>query len=165
MGPLSFLYKAFLRHLRTYASPGWFPFLSITKLERLHRAASRTISGCLSSFAILLLLSEASLPPLQVTLTHFALSSDWRALRLPTFILILCLERLGVKPKLSRFSWRAFASPHPIMLPSTSPKEVLFEYPPSSPWNLPFFTEVHPFLFMLPLCFAALSPRCGSRSS
>ena len=36
---LSVLYKAFLRSLLTYASPGWFPFLSatnITKLERLH---------------------------------------------------------------------------------------------------------------------------------
>ena len=36
---LSFLYKAFLRSHLTYASPGWFPFLSvtnITKLERLH---------------------------------------------------------------------------------------------------------------------------------
>ena len=36
---LSVLYKSFLRSLLTYASPGWFPFLSatnITKLERLH---------------------------------------------------------------------------------------------------------------------------------
>ena len=43
---LSLLYKAFLRPLLTYASPGWYPFLSvinITKLKRLHRAASRTI--------------------------------------------------------------------------------------------------------------------------
>ena len=49
---LSVLYKSFLRSLLTYASPGWFPFLSatnITKLERLHRAASRAITGCLSS--------------------------------------------------------------------------------------------------------------------
>ena len=41
---LSLLYKSFLRPLLTYASPGWFPLLSatnITKLERLHRAASR----------------------------------------------------------------------------------------------------------------------------
>ena len=47
---LSVLYKAFLWPLFTYASPGWFPFLSVinfTKLERLHRAASRAISGCL----------------------------------------------------------------------------------------------------------------------
>ena len=63
----SFLYKSFPRSLLTYASPGWFPFLSatnITKLERLDRAASRAISGCLSSIHIPLLLSEASLPPL-----------------------------------------------------------------------------------------------------
>ena len=36
---LSVLYKAFLRPLLMYASPGWFPFLGITnstKLERLH---------------------------------------------------------------------------------------------------------------------------------
>ena len=41
VGPLSLLYKSFLRPLLTYASPGWFPFLSatnFTKLERLHRA-------------------------------------------------------------------------------------------------------------------------------
>ena len=47
---LSVLYKSFLRSLLTYSSPGWFPFLSatnFTKLERLHRAASRAITGCL----------------------------------------------------------------------------------------------------------------------
>ena len=67
---LSFLYKSFLRSLLTYASPGWFPFLSatnLTKLERLHRVASRDITGCLSSSPIPLLLSEASLPHLRVT--------------------------------------------------------------------------------------------------
>ena len=45
---LSVLYKSFLPPLLTYASPGWFPFLSVTsftKLERLHRAASRAIPG------------------------------------------------------------------------------------------------------------------------
>ena len=71
----SLLYKAFLWPLLTYASPGWFPFLSvinITKLERLHLVASRTITGCLSSYLIPLLLSVASLPPLRVTLTHFS---------------------------------------------------------------------------------------------
>ena len=75
---LSFLYKAFLRPFLTYASPGWSPFLSatnITKLERLHRAAGRAVSGSLSFFPIPLLVSKASLPPLGVTLTHFALSS------------------------------------------------------------------------------------------
>ena len=52
---LSVLYKSFLWSLLTYASPGWFPFLSatnITKFERLHRAASRAITGCLSSSPI-----------------------------------------------------------------------------------------------------------------
>ena len=36
---LSVMYKFFFRSLLTYASPGWFPFLSatnVTKLERLH---------------------------------------------------------------------------------------------------------------------------------
>ena len=64
---LSLLLTALLRSLLTYASPGWFPFLSatnFTKLERLHRAASRAITGCLSSYPIPLLLYEASLPPL-----------------------------------------------------------------------------------------------------
>ena len=45
---LSLLYKSFLRQLLTYASPGWFPFLSatnFTELERLHGEASRAISG------------------------------------------------------------------------------------------------------------------------
>ena len=64
---LSLMYKAFLWPLLTYASPRWFPFLSatnITKLEHLHQAAGCTITSCLSSSPILLLLSEASLPPL-----------------------------------------------------------------------------------------------------
>ena len=64
---LSLLYKAFLWLLFTYASPGWFPCLSvtnITKLARLHRAASLAITGCLSSSPIALLLSEASLSSL-----------------------------------------------------------------------------------------------------
>ena len=64
---LSLLYKSFHRSLLTYASPGWFPFLSATnlaKLERLHRADSRAITGCLSFSPIPLLLTEASLPPL-----------------------------------------------------------------------------------------------------
>ena len=84
---LSLLYKVFLRSLLTYASPGWFPFLSATnhtKLERLYRVASRAITGCLSSSPIPLLLSEDSLPPLRVTLTHFTHFSYEQALRLPT---------------------------------------------------------------------------------
>ena len=112
---LSLLYKSFLRSLSTYASPGWFPFLSatnFTKLERLHRAASRAITSCFSSSPIPLLLTEASLPPLRVTLTHFTLFFYERALRLPTSIPISGLARLGVKPRLYRLFWRAFASTH-----------------------------------------------------
>ena len=84
---LSVLYKSLLRSLLTYASPGWFPFLSatnFTRLERPHRATSRAITGCLSSSPIPLLLTDASLSPLRVTLTHFTLLSYDRAIRLPT---------------------------------------------------------------------------------
>ena len=140
---LSVLYKSFLRSLLTYASPGWFPFLSATnfiKLERLHRAASRAITGCLPFSSIPLLLAEASLPPLQVTQTHFTLFSYERALRLPTSFPISGLARLGVKPRLCRSSWRAFASTHPLMLPSTCSRKALLACPPCSPWNLPSFT-------------------------
>ena len=137
---LSLLHKSFLRSLLTYASPGSFPFLSatnFTKLECLHRVASRAITGCLSSSPIPLLLSEASLPPLRVTLTHFTLLSYERALRLPTSFPISDLARLRVKPRLCRLSWRALASTHPLMLPSTCSREALLACPP---WNLPSFT-------------------------
>ena len=137
---LSVLYKPFLRSLLTYASPGWFPFLSatnLTRLERLHRAASRTITGCLSSSPIPVLLTEASLPPLRVTLTQFTLFSYERALRLPNSFPISGLARLGMKPRLCRSSWRALASTHPLMLPSTCSREALLACPP---WNLPSFT-------------------------
>ena len=140
---LSLLYKSFLRPLLTYASPGWFPFLSVTnvtKLERLHQAASRAITGCLLSSPIPILLTEASLPPLRVTLTHFTLFSYERALRLPTSFPISGLVTLGVKPRLCRSSWRAFAFTHPLMLPHTFPREALLACPPCPPWNLPFFT-------------------------
>ena len=140
---LSLLYKSFLQPLLTYASPGWFPFLSatnFTKSERLHRVASRAITSCLSSSPIPLLLCEASLPPLRVTLTHFTLLSYERALCLPTSFSILGLARLGVKPRLCRSSWRAFASTHPLMLPSTCSREALLACPPFPPWNLPLFT-------------------------
>ena len=109
-------------------------------MERLHRGASRAITGCLSSTPIPLLLTEASLPPLRVTLTHFTLFSYERALRLPTSFPISGLTRLGVKPRLCRSSWRAFASTHPLMFPSTCSREALLACPPCPPWNLPSFT-------------------------
>ena len=45
-----------------------------------------------------------------------------------------------MKPKFCRSSWRAFASIHPLMLPSTSPREALLACPHFPPWNPPFFT-------------------------
>ena len=164
---LSVLYKSFLWPLLTYASPGWFPFLSatnLTKLERLHQAASRAITGCLSSSPIPLLLTEASLPPLRVTLTHFTLFSFERALCLPTSFPISGLARLGVKPRLCRSSWRALASTHPLMLPSTCSREALLACIPvllgiclPSRWSPPF--PLHA-LALIPLFLAKvqLSP-------
>ena len=171
MGPLYgvplLLYKSFLRPLLTYASPGWFVFLSIinlTELERLHRAASRAITGCLSSFPIPLLLSKASLPLLRVTLTYFTLFSYERALRLPTSFPISGLARLGVKPRLCRSCWRAFASTHPLMLSSTSHREALLACLLFPRWNLPSFTAESTLpLHALALICLSLSPRYGSR--
>ena len=140
---LPLLYKSFFRPHLTYASPAWFPFLSatnITKLEGLHQAASCAITGYLLSSPIPLFLSEVSLPPLRVILTHFTLLSCERALRLPTSFPISGLASLGVKPRLCRSSWRAFASTHPLMLPSTCPRKALLACPPCPPWNLSSFT-------------------------
>ena len=109
-------------------------------MERLHRAASRAITGCLSVSPIPLLLSEASLPPLRVTLIDFTFLFYERALRLPTSFPISGLARLGVKPRLCRSSWRAFATTHSLMLPSTCSREALLACPPWPPWNLPSFT-------------------------
>ena len=139
---LSLLYESFLRSLLTCALPGWFPFLSaasLTGLGRLCQVADRAIAGCLSSYPIPLLFSEASLPSLQVTLTHFTLFSYEWALRLPTSFSISGLARLGVKPRVCRSSWRALASTHLLMLPSTSSRGALLACPPC-PWNLLSFT-------------------------
>ena len=45
-----------------------------------------------------------------------------------------------MKPRLCRSSWRAFASTHPLMLPSTCSREALLAFPPLPPWNLPSLT-------------------------
>ena len=102
---LSLPYKAFLR-LLTYASARWFPFLSATNFTKLVISPNFTnfTKSCFSSFPTPLLLSEASLLPLRVTLTHFTLSSYERALRLTTSFPISGLARLGVKPRLCRSS-------------------------------------------------------------
>ena len=109
-------------------------------MEGHHRAANGAITGCPSFSLIPLLFSEASLPQLRVTLTHFTLSFYERALRLPTSFPISGLARLGVKPRLCRSSWRAFASTHQFMLPSTSSREAVLACPPFPPWNLSSFT-------------------------
>ena len=70
-----------------------------------------------------------ALLPLQVTLTHFTLSSYERALRVSTSFPFSGLARLRVKPRLCRSSWRAFASTHPLMLPSTSPRDAFLACP------------------------------------
>ena len=106
-------------------------------MERLHQAASRAITGCLSSSHIPLLLSEASLPSLLVILSHFTILSYERALCLPISLPISGLAWLWVKPRLCRSSWRAFASTHSLMLPSTCSREALLACPP---WNLSSFT-------------------------
>ena len=67
------------------------------------------------------------------------MSSYKRALRPPTFFLILRLTRLEVKSRCCRSSWRAFGSIHPLMLSPTSPRKVLFACSSSPPQNVPFF--------------------------
>ena len=164
---LSVLYKSFLQPLLAYASPGWYPFLSatnFTKLERLHRAASHAITDCLLSSPISLLPTDASLPPVRVTLTHFTLLSYEQALRLPTSFPISGLARLGVKPGLCRSSWKAFASTHPLMFLSTCSREALIACPPCPPWNLTLF--IMEFTLSSPCSCSdpPLLPRCDSCS-
>ena len=134
---LSLLYKALLQPLFTYASPGWFPFpnaTNITKLERLHRAVSPAITGCLLFSPVPLLHSVASLPPLRVTLTFFALSCYKPALRLPTSFPISDLARLGVTPRPCRSSWRDLASSQsPANASFYFYKKTLLAFPASPP--------------------------------
>ena len=139
--PLSLLYKAFLRPLLTYASFRWFLMrYQFYQIGTPPPSGQCAITGCLSSSLIPLLLFEASLTLLRVTLTHFTFLSYERALRLTISFPISGLARLGVKPRLCRSSQRAFASTHPLVLPSTSPREALLACPPFPPWNLPAFT-------------------------
>ena len=102
--------------------------------------------------------------PLRVTRTHFTLFSYERALRFPTSFPISGLARFGVKPRLCRSSWRAFASTHPLMLPSTSSRVVsllalLFLLGICLPyrWSLPFPLHA-PALIPLSLAKVWLSP-------
>ena len=109
-------------------------------VDALTTAPSRRSSPSRRRLPLVVSYPSASQPPLRATLTHFTLLSYKRALRLPTFFPILELARLGVKPRLCRLFWRAFASTHPLMLLSTSSKEALLACPSSPPWKLPSFT-------------------------
>ena len=145
---LSLLCKAFVRSVLTYASPGWFPFLCNTATnhsEVLHRAACRVITGCLSSTPSSLLLLEAQLPPLKLTLEHLDLSSFKRALRLPPdFSSLYALATSNVPCRLKKKpSWRSFCSWATQQLPS--PRETLSMYPLFPPWTATHFT-VSPFI-------------------
>ena len=134
---LSLRHKAFLQPILLCASPGWFPFLSvtnITKLERLHQAASRAISGCLSSSPIPLLLSEASPPPLQVTQTHFTLSCYERALHLPTIFFISGWPNLEWNQNSTYLPEKIFRSCSLLL------GKALLACPPCPPRNLFSFT-------------------------
>ena len=140
---LSLLYKAFVRPVLTYASPGWFPFLCNTAtnhLEVLHRAACRVITGCLSSTPSSLLLLEAQLPPLKLTLEHQTLNSFERALRLPPdFSNLYALAIKNVPCRLKKKpSWRSSCSSATLPLPS--PRESLITCPPFPPWSTIHFT-------------------------
>ena len=118
------LYKAFIRPILTYASPGWFPFSSpthITSLERMHRSSCRLITGCLSSTPIPLLHIEAFLPPLRVTLTHQSLSFFKQALQLPSTFPLASLANSNPPIRLKKSSWRFFSRSHNLTLPTSFP--------------------------------------------
>ena len=158
------LYKAFVRPVLTYASPGWFPLLCNTAtnhLEVLHRAASTAITGCLSSTPSSLLFLEAQLPPLKLTLEHQTLYSFERALRLPLdFSSLHALAIKNVPCRLKKKpSWRSFCSSATKPLPS--PRETLITCPPFSPQSTTHFT-VSTFI---PDCTGNSSARIQTASS
>ena len=140
---LSLFYKAFEQLVLTYASPGWLSFLCNTAtnhLKVLHRAACRVNTGCLSSTPSYLLLLEAQLLPLKLTLEHQALSSFERALRLPPdFSSLYALTTRNVLCRLKKKpSWRSFCFSATQSLPS--PSETLIMCPPFPPWTATHFT-------------------------
>ena len=67
--PLSFPYKAFLQPVLPYASPKWFPSLSVTNVTKLEHYDRGPVMLMQAAFQPTLFpfFSEASLPPLQVT--------------------------------------------------------------------------------------------------
>ena len=159
----SLLCKAFVQPVLTYASPGWFPFLCNTAtnyFEILHKAACRVIIGCLSSTPSSLLLLEAQLPPLKLTLEHQALSSFERALHLPPdFSSFYALAKRNVPCRLKKKPfWRSICSSATQSLPS--PSETLIMCPPFSPMDcnplhrFPLHSRLHRQQYSpTPVCF------------
>ena len=121
------------------------PYTATNHLEVLHRAACRVITGCLSSTPSSLLLLEAQLPPLKLTLEHQTLYSFERALRLPPdFSSLYALAIKNVPCRLKKKpSWRSSCSSATQPLPS--PRESLITCPPFPPWSTTHFT-VSPFI-------------------
>ena len=125
--------------------------------------ASSAISGSLSFSPIPFFLSEASLLPLRVTLSHFTLSSYEQALGLQPPFPFQVWPGLEWNQDSSRSSWKAFGSTHPLM-PSPTPREVFFACPLSPPWNPPFFSVESTLSSSCSRSDYPLSPRCGSGS-
>ena len=140
------LYKAFVRPILIYASPGWFPFSSpthITSVEKMHRFSCRVITGCLSSTPIPLLHIEALLPPLRVTLTHQSLSFFKRALRLPSTCPIASLANSNPRIRLKKCSWRSFSRSHNLTPNLHLAREPLILCPPKPPGIPHLLTQFH----------------------
>ena len=109
---------------------------TLSNWNALTEQQSRAICGFFVSSPISLPLSKPSLPTQRVTQTHFALPSNDRTFRLPISFPVSGLARPGMKPRLCRSSFRAFASTRPLMLFPTCSIEVLFACPPFPSWNL-----------------------------
>ena len=140
------LYKAFIRPILTYASPGWFPFSSpthITSVERMHRSSCRVITGCLLSTPISLLHVEALLPPLRVTLTYQSLSFFERALRLSSTFPLASLANSNPRIRLKKGSWRSFFQSHNLTPNLHLAREPLIRCPPNPPWSTLSTTQFH----------------------
>ena len=143
---LCMLYKAFIRPILTYASPGWFLFSSpthITSVERMHRSSCRVITGCLSSTPIPLLHIEALLPPLRVTLTYQSLSFFEQALRLPSAFSIASLASSNPCTRLKKSSWRSFSRSHNLTPNLHLACETLILCPPKPPGLPHQLTQFH----------------------
>ena len=58
----------------------------------------------------------------------------------PNLLSYFRFDHTWSETRLCRSSWRAFASTHPLIPLSTSPREALLACPPFPSWNLPSFT-------------------------